>query len=312
MWDSIWNLCELTRPHSSAVGSVVPMSLVVASIHDDDRVTMVCDTKVTFFDRAGHVDEAKTRRTYFEALPKIVLLRPDLLVGITGDEPHEAIEDLIARRHQPLGDLIDHMATVSSTGYVVATLNPARLWNVDQGYIEERTAIRRAWSGDQSAYDHFRSRWAEWPEGTDVPFLLTSSMQSLTSFDPVSSVGGITLSASSQEDGFHFDPGFTFVGPPYLQLDGVTSIDDTVTLRASVPEGGDLTTHRVFVLPGADPTRSALGILIPESGTGLLFRHSRPWEPTSVDTTSSATLVERAAELHQQNLIATVGPTGFN
>lgn len=64
------------------------MSLAVAAIHDGDHITMVADTKVTFSDRDGNPDDAKTRSTYFEVLPKIVLLRPDLMVGVTGDEPH--------------------------------------------------------------------------------------------------------------------------------------------------------------------------------------------------------------------------------
>ena len=37
------------------------MSLVVAAIHDDDRVTIVSDTKVSFFYPDGRPDVATTR-----------------------------------------------------------------------------------------------------------------------------------------------------------------------------------------------------------------------------------------------------------
>ena len=129
------------------------MSLVVAAIHDDDQVTMVSDTKVSFFHPDGQPDDAKTRRTYFEALPKIVLLRPDLIVGVTGDSPHEAVNDVVGHRDDTVEDLVAHLATMTSSGFVVAALRPARLWSIDDGRIDDRTPIRRAWSGDRDAYD---------------------------------------------------------------------------------------------------------------------------------------------------------------
>lgn len=190
------------------------MSLVVAAIHDDDQITMVADTKISFFDRQGHADEARARRTYSAALPKIMLLRPDLMVGVTGDDPDVAIKDLVAHRNDQPEALIDHVVGLTSAGFVVATHSPARLWSIDGGVIDERTQVGRAWSGDRSAYDLFRQKWQEWPPETlDVPFLLTSSMQFLTSFDPVESVGGFTLVASTHSDGFRFQPLTNFVGP---------------------------------------------------------------------------------------------------
>lgn len=53
------------------------MNLVVAAIHDDDQATIVSDTKVSFVYADGQPDDSRTRRTYFAALPEIVLLRPD-------------------------------------------------------------------------------------------------------------------------------------------------------------------------------------------------------------------------------------------
>lgn len=61
--------------------------MVVAASHDDARISRLSDTKVSFFYPDGHPDDATTCRTYFEALPEIVLLQPDLMVGDTGDNP---------------------------------------------------------------------------------------------------------------------------------------------------------------------------------------------------------------------------------
>lgn len=258
------------------------MSLVVAAIHDDERITMVSDTKVSFFYPDGHPDDATTRRTYFEALPKIVLLRPDQMVGVTGDNPHEVIDDLIGHRDDPVDDVLAHVAGTPTAGFVVAAFRPARLWHVAGGKVDDRTDVRRAWSGDLGAYDVFRTSWEQWPDGTEVPFLLSSSMQRLTSFDPVASVGGFTLTAATYDDGFRFQPWVTTV----------------------------FMSHHVHVMPGQDPTRSALGLLIPETGVGLLFPQERPSVATRIGTTTSLAMAYLASIHHGQRLIATSVPTG--
>lgn len=258
------------------------MSLVVAAIHDDDRITMVSDTKVSFFYPDGHPDEATTRRTYFEALPKIVLLRPDLMVGVTGDNPHVVIEELIGHRDDTVDELLAHLVAITTAGFIVAALRPARLWSIGGGGIDDRTDVRRAWSGDGRAYDVFRTHWEKWPTDTDIPFLLSSSMQGLTSFDPVPSVGGFTLTAATYDDGFRFQPWVT-----------------TVFLS-----------HNVLVMPGQDPTRGALGLLIPATGVGLLFPHEHPSAPTRIGANASRAMADLASIHHGQRLIATSAPTG--
>ncbi len=287
------------------------MSLVVAAIHDGDRITMVSDTKLSFFDRDGHADEGRTRNTYFEALPKIFLLRPDLIVGVTGDDPDAVIGNLVDHRDDEPDALLAHLVSVTSAGFVVAALNPVRLWSIGDGEVDERTPVGRAWSGDRAAYDVFREAWDKWPDGTDVPFLLTSSMQFLTSFGPVSSVGGFTLTAANHGDGFRFQPWSNFVGPSYLQLGAVEVSGEGTTLRMSVPPGGDSTTHQVHVMPGEDPTRGALAILIPQTGIGLLFRHQRPSEPLKLEASTPQELVAAAAQASGEVLIAAAPPPGF-
>lgn len=258
------------------------MSLVVAAIHDD-QITMVSDTKVSFFYADGQPDESRTRRTFFEALPKIIVLRPDLLIGVTGDRPHEVIADLIAYRNASVEDLLDRLGAFTTAGFVVGALNPARLWSIDRGDVDDRTSVCRAWSGDQDAYNVFRRSWDMWPPGTDVPFLLSSSMQFLTSFDPVSSVGGFTLTADTQADGFRFQP-------------WVTAVE---------------LSHQIHVIPGQDPTRGALGLLIPQSGVGLLFRHEQPWSAERVSATSPHSFTQAVAETFGESLIETSPPPGF-
>jgi hypothetical protein len=259
------------------------MSLVVAAIHDGDQVTMVSDTKVSFFYPDGHPDAARTRRTYFDALPKIVILRPELMVGVTGDSPHEAIADLRTHRNDSVDHLLAHLATMTSAGFVVAALHPARLWSVSGGRIDERTAVRRAWSGDLSAYDVFRMSWDKWPAETEVPFLLSSSMQFLTSFDPVASVGGFTLTADTRTDGFRFQAWVTAVS----------------------------VSHQVHVLPGDDPTRGTLGLLIPQTGVGLVFRQDRPWVAERVGAAAPESLIAAIAETFGDAFIESSPSPGF-
>lgn len=206
--------------------------------------------------------------------------------------------------------LLAHLATNPSAGFVVAALEPAQLWSIAGGRVDERTSVRRAWSGDRQAYDVFRVSWDQWPESTEVPFLLSSSMQRLTSFDAVASVGGFTLTASTFEDGFRFQPWNTFVGPSHLQLDAVETAGDNLTARASVPPGGDATTHQVLAIPGQDPTRGSLGLLIPETGIGLLFPHEQPSTSTKIEASSSAAMAALASSRHGQTLIATIPPPG--
>lgn len=287
------------------------MSLVVAAIHDGDQITMVSDTKISFFDWEGHVDEARTRRTYFEALPKIVLLRPDLMVGVTGDDPDAAVEDLVGHRNDQPEVLLDHLASFTTAGFVVAARNPARLWSITAGVVDDRTQVGRAWSGDRAAYEIFRQAWEQWPDGVDVPFLLTSSMQFLTSFGPVASVGGFTLVAKAYDDGFRFQPWTNLVGASRLQLDSVRVVGDATTLRTAVPPGGDPTTHLVHVIPGKEPTRGALAIFIPQTGVGLLFQHAQPWSAQRLEASTPAELAATAARCFGEALTESAPPPGF-
>lgn len=273
------------------------MTLIVAAIHDGDQVTMASDTKISFYDRAGLADERRTRDTYFNAFPKIVLLRSDLIVGVAGDDPNVVIEDLVTHRSDDAEALLEYLVSVSGAEFVVAATSPTRLWSVRDGQVDDRTDVGRAWGGDPRAYDVFRNAWEQWPDGMDVPFLLMSSMQFLTTFDPVASVGGFTLIATSHQDGFHFQSRTEHIGPSRLELNAVDVSPGHTTLRMGLPRGGDATTHEVHVLPGLDPTRGSLGFLIPQAGAGLLFRHERPWAAVQLKSSTPQELIAAAQAL---------------
>lgn len=270
------------------------MSLTVAAIHDDSLITLVADTKVTW-----DGDEAKNRQTFANAMPKIVLLQQDVAVGVTGKDPDRVIEELVRRRDLPVEALLDLLARTPSAAFVVAALDPARLWMVADGDVDDRTEIRRAWAGDQSAYEMFQQRALEWPDGTETPFILLSSMQWLTSFNPVPSVGGYTLRAGSGDGRFGFLADQAWVGPWLTEL--VQPVDSQ-SVVLSVPPGGDSSTHHVLLLPGTGATTGALGIFIPETAVGLLFTHDRPWEAVRVDATDSRRFIESAFLSHKQTL----------
>jgi hypothetical protein len=286
------------------------MTLVVAGIAGD-HITMVSDTKVTWTFIDGHLDAARNRATYFEALPKIVRLRGDLIIGVAGDDPKRVIERLIARRQAPIESVLAHLESEDANEFVVAALNPTRLWEVKYGSTDDRTTVpRRGWAGDRLAWDTFRVSFdGHGMANFDLDFRLMAAMQTLTSFDPVESAGGLTLKVSSRSGEFLFEAMYEQVMPPM----DVTALDvaaDSGRMTISVPPGGDTTTHQVIVIPGGEPTCGAVGFLIPETTRGLFFPEDRPWDATILSATSVQEMASRAAEIGT-TLTAPAAPSGF-
>lgn len=274
------------------------MTLVVATIHDD-HITMVSDSKVTFLDREGRPVEAWNRDTYFRALPKIVRLRSDLMVGVAGDDPHDVIERLVAYRDAPVTRVLDHLKTEVDAEFVVAALAPPRLWEVKGGVLQDRTdSPRRGWAGDLDAYDKFRESMGV-PGMDDIVVCeqLEMAMRTLTTFDPVKTVGGVLLEASSRSGEFRFRPYFMRVMPPYMEVESVTVQGNRLRATFVVPEGADATTFQTIVVPGDEPDRGALAFLIPETGKGLVFPQHRPWKAEVVAARSVQELATAASEL---------------
>ena len=274
------------------------MTLIVATIHAD-HITMVSDSRVTFSDREGRPIEAWNRDTYFRALPKIVRLRADLIVGVAGDDPHDVIERLLAYRDASVARVLDHLETEADAEFVVAALGPARLWEVKGGNAQDRTeSPRRGWAGDLEAYDKFReSIGAPGMEDIVVCEQLEMGMRTLTSFALVKTVGGVLLEATSGSGEFRFRPYFMRVMPPHMKVESVTGQGNRIRATFVVPEGADATTFQTIVVPGDEPDRGAVAFLIPETGKGLVFSQYRPWKAERVPARSVQELATAAFEL---------------
>ncbi len=274
------------------------VTLVVAQKHDGG-ISLVADTKITYkFD-----DESRTRKVFEEALPKLMILRDDLVVGITG-AVEEALQQLIELRDQPIGDLLETLTSINYASFVVATLDPApQLWKVNAGSTEERTSIGRCWTGDHDAYEIFQQRYSEWPDKTGSVLRLMSSMQWLLAFDPIPSVGGYLTRVATTSEGFRFVADSVTVGPWFLHCQNQAT-PDGLTLTFSVPPGGDPNGYQVLPAVGRPPTAGALAYYVPQAGVAWLFCQESPWERVTLKTDSMTGLVESAAENYGQTLVS--------
>lgn len=244
------------------------MTLVVAEIHDDG-VSFVADTKITW---TG--EDRRNIRLYEAAQAKLIILRADLCVGVSGHDPHGQLERLLDLRDAHVEQVLDVLIGPSEAGFVVASLEPdPRLWSIGDGVVEERTNIRRAWTGDPEANELFRQRYAEWPTEIEVEFKLLSSMQWLMSFGPVASVGGFHTRVATTPSGFRFVADQSFVMFPY----GIYDFDVvTQMLRISPRPGTDPHGFTMLCAVGTGATPGALAYLIPQARLGLVSTHEAP------------------------------------
>lgn len=259
---------------------------------------MVGDTKIT---RGG--DEAWTRKVFRNALPKTVILRDDLAVGLAGEDPAGMLQRLVGLHGETVERVLDSVANISAASFVVATLSPVpRLWAVSDGSVEDRSAIDRAWAGDHDAYELFQQRYHEWPSDVESAFRLMSSMQWLLTFDPVDSVGGYLTRIATGSDGFRLVGDSTQVAP-WLLEGVVQALSDEIQLTLRVPAGGDGTWYRILPAVGRPPTIRALAYYVPQAGVAWLFPHESPWAPVPLRVNSVEDLLKSAAE-HGQALVA--------
>src|SRR3546814_15855686 len=103
----------------------------------------------------------------------------------------------------------------------------------------------------------------------DLCFRLMSSMQWLTTFDPVDTVGGTTMRVTSHADGFRFSAMFTRVGPRYMEVESATFVGGPLRVTFRVPEGVAGSTYQIIVVPGDRTTPGAAELLIPERSAEL-------------------------------------------
>lgn len=272
------------------------VSLVVAQMHDDG-ISLVGDTKIT-----KKFDETWTRQVLRNACPKLVILRDDVAVGITGDNPDIVLRRLVGLRDQPVEVLLEAMLNIDYASFVVAALRPSpQLWKVSAGSTEERSSVGRCWAGDHDAYEFFQQRYHEWPEEIGPAFRLMSSMQWLLNFNPVESVGGYLTRVAVTSEGFRFIADPMTVAPWFLEgLAHVTA--DAFRLTLHVPLGGDPNGYQVLPAVGRPPTAGALAYYVPQTGVSWLFCHESPWEAVPLKTDSMPELIESARTNYEQIL----------
>ncbi|MFF0501347.1 hypothetical protein ACFYU5_33470 [Nocardia aobensis] len=261
------------------------MTLIVARIHGDE-ITAVSDTKITFTASHWENPECKTRRVYEEPVLKLAIVRPDLAIGVAGDDPAGALEKASQcwmSTDELLGFLRNYSATID-TGFVVCALAPARLWRVCDGIVYERTDHREAHEGDREPHEIFTDLYNDWSDEVDVPFRLVSSMHGIT--DGLwkrndLSAGGHTVHLTTVHGDFR-----------YFQY-------DTIVLE---PTPGNDPLFRQQFVTGHGSTPGAFAIFIPQRRHQILFAHQRPWEAIQVEAETIGDLMLVAYELHGQYL----------
>ncbi|UUE28490.1 hypothetical protein LRQ08_31640 (plasmid) [Rhodococcus qingshengii] len=271
------------------------MTLIVARIHED-KITAVSDTKITI----APYNEGEARRTtrvYDAPVLKLAIVRPDLAIGVAGDNPADSLK--VTARHwkdQPIEEVLQALSRYTrshNNGFVVAALNPPRLWQIANGTVYERTTPGVAWEGDPDPHMTFEARYAECPESIDVDFRLMSSMQAITDgpwSNSQSSVGGHTVHVHTVNNRFEYLPNASSVFAP-------------------TPGNGNFFTHRYATGTGAAP--GAFAIFIEGRREQLLFKYGEPWAPVRVRAETMEELIEAAASEHSQEICA-AEPPSFN
>jgi hypothetical protein len=249
------------------------MTLIVAAITREGCISMASDTLITFDGDAPRDPDA-------HRLTKIVILRHDLAVGVTGFDPQGRIRDLMEFRDAPVDELLSFLEEDMHAGFVVAALGPPQLWEVFGGESYLRTSVGVAWDGIKSEQfaesfrPRFETEWAKTSFDQDVPFRLMATLQSLTLSAEFPTVGGHTMRVAGCDDGFNFlaDGGFVLGGP------------------------------RWTVFAGQGETRGANGILEAGSGRALLYRHQSPDAPVIFYATDPGSFVTIAREEYGQTV----------
>lgn len=276
------------------------MTLVVAVIDPvTGAVHLGADTKVTW---AG--DETRTRKVYTEPALKIVLLGDDLAVGYAGDGPKTLAEAISALDGLAVDEVLARLVQIDGAAFVVGQRSPSRIWSVsaEQG-VEERTAIRRAWAGDSRAFGTFQAHFDDDSTGSAFD-RLQSTMSHIVHLVRPESVGGYTIFATGSADRpFRYLPVQSVLMPEAAEAEvtvPTVNPDGTVNfrLRAAISEM-PLVLHMV---PGAEPTRGALGVYVPNARLGYLYPHSLPTRRIQVRARSLGEFVRVAGREHGQTL----------
>jgi len=276
------------------------MTLVVAVIDPmTGAVSLGADTKVTWAR-----DETRTRRVYTEPALKIVLLGDDLVVGYAGDGPEMLAEAVSTLGGLGVDEVLARLARIEGASFVVGQRRPARIWSASaERGIEERTAIRRAWAGDVTAFSTFQARFDDDSAGSALD-RLQSTMSHIVHLARPESVGGFAIFATGSADGpFRYHSVQSMLWPESMEAEVTipTANDDgtgNFTLRATYSEM-PLMLH---VVPGAEPTRGALGVYVQNAGLGYLYPQALPAQRVQVRARSLEEFVHQAGSEYGQAL----------
>lgn len=293
------------------------MTFVIAKLTDPDlgKLTLVSDTK--FSDRNN---STLNRQTLSNPGQKVVIVDDDVVVGFAGDTPSTAVNRVAELRGRSADEIEDALLSLSAemhrtTGVSKSFLVVARKPNpqisvIRQGEREDRTAIRTGWIGDREAFNAFSEVFQDRsaPADLDVERRFVIAMIDLVSSGEVDTVGGYLIRVSGSCDKpFRFASDAAFIMPDDINGTIVQTPDGQASLKWSLAEGADPTSHLQLSIPGTGQTFSALAQYIPEAGTARLHSHERPGDPAIVLAVRSLEeLIETASSKYGQHLDPTV------
>jgi hypothetical protein len=253
---------------------------------------------ITFgYDEAsGSYDEDKTRQVFTRAVPKVLLLRGDLAVGMSGADLTWTARQLIGMRNDPVDDVLGILQEFDDVDFLAAHLSPGgpRLWRATRGALTEFTNEGRTWVGDQPAYETYLRLYAGFPAAAAVDWRMLSSMQGLVNVYRSTGVGGFILRVATGP------AGFCFVPAPAQVLGGNPAglgQTDAFAVLAGLPASHS--GYQIQPAVGRPPTAGALGFVIPQVRRGWLFPHDEPWSSKELQVDSAQELVVAAATLGQ-------------
>lgn len=184
--------------------TIARMTLVVAHVAGA-VISLCCDSMITFgYDEESRTwDEDKTREVFTRAVPKILLLRSDLVVGMSGADLPWAARELTGMRDAPVDDVLEVLQEFDEVEFVAGVPQPERprLWRARRGSLREYTDEHRTWVGDQDAYETYLGLYAKFPDGFG-DLRMVSSMQGVVHIFRSPGVGGFIMQVATGPAGF--------------------------------------------------------------------------------------------------------------
>ncbi|MBD8205182.1 hypothetical protein IFU08_09300 [Microbacterium sp. CFBP 8790] len=269
---------------------------LIAAVAFESGIAIVSDTKVTYAE-----DAIQSARVFDLALPKIVLLRDQIAVAISGERPMETVRQLVQRREDDLGDIVDHLRGVKDAGFIVASTAGPSLWTVGDGKVASVPAGELALEGNPDAfgdltrlYNDSQEKWGE------VQALIGAMDQLAGPLGRHPSVGGYCLTAVGASEGFRFLSRGTTVAPRALESTASTPGELTSTMGITLPAGNSAW-YQSVLLGGRGKTPGAVGIYVRQAKAGRLYAHVNPHEGETISASDvsefAALALQRGQEL---------------